>query len=99
MPLRFRRSKKIAPGIRLNASKRGLCVRLGPRGAGLSIGPSGTRVSAGIPGTGLYATEKISGSHAKRPARGGGRKFLGCGCLPWAIAIIGLLILLAAYAQ
>lgn len=98
MPIQFRRSKKIAPGIRLNASKRGLGVRFGPRGAGLSIGPSGARVSGSIPGTGLYATHKLGGGRAKRPARSGG-KSRGCGCLPWALVIISLLILLAAYAR
>ncbi len=53
MGFRLQRRIRIAPGIQLNLSKRGLGVSVGPRGARVSVGPSGKRVSAGIPGTGM----------------------------------------------
>jgi hypothetical protein len=64
MALRFRRTMKIAPGVRLNLTKTGVSARVGPRGAGVTVGTSGTTVSAGIPGTGLHVSEKVS---RKRP--------------------------------
>lgn len=66
MGLYFRKSMKIAPGLRLNVSKRGTSVSIGPRGAKLNIGRRGTYVTMGIPGTGIYSRTKISGG-SKRP--------------------------------
>lgn len=66
MGMRFRKSIKIAPGIRLSATHRGLGVRLGGRGGGISFSPSGTRVSAGIPGTGLSWSEKMNSGSSNR---------------------------------
>ena len=61
MSLRFRRTLKIAPGIRLNFNKDSVGVSLGPRGAHYTINSKGRRtVSAGIPGTGLYSVETLS---------------------------------------
>jgi hypothetical protein len=52
---RFRRSIKIAPGIRLNVNKRSIGVSAGVRGARASINSNGRSTrSIGIPGTGLY---------------------------------------------
>ncbi|MCE5191999.1 MAG: DUF4236 domain-containing protein [Actinomycetia bacterium] len=66
MAIRFRRTMKIAPGVRLNLTKKGASVRVGGMGFGVTMGTSGTRVSAGIPGTGLSATRKLSGSTSPR---------------------------------
>ena len=66
MAIRFRRTMKIAPGVKLNLGKKGASVRVGGKGFGVTAGTSGTRVSAGIPGTGLYATQKVSGSSPRR---------------------------------
>lgn len=41
MAIRFHRSIKIAKGVRLNISKRGLGVSIGPKGMKISSGPSG----------------------------------------------------------
>lgn len=54
MGFRFRRSKRIAPGLRLNLSTRGIGLSAGVRGLRVGLGPRGPYVSAGIPGTGLY---------------------------------------------
>lgn len=56
MGLRFRKSFKIAPGIRLNLSKSGLGVSAGVRGARIGVNSRGTYTSVGIPGTGIYST-------------------------------------------
>lgn len=51
---RFRRSLKIAPGLRLNFNKRSVGISAGTRGARYSINSDGRRTrSVGIPGTGL----------------------------------------------
>ena len=65
MGLYFRKSIKIVPGLRLNVSKRGTSVSIGPRGAKLNIGKRGTYVTTGIPGTGIYSRTKISGGSKK----------------------------------
>jgi hypothetical protein len=58
MGLRFRRSFRLIPGVRLNLSKSGVSASVGRRGAWLTIGPRGTRATVGIPGTGLSYTEQ-----------------------------------------
>ena len=46
MGLGFRKSVKLAPGVRLNLSRRGVGASAGPRGAKVSAGTSsGRRVS------------------------------------------------------
>lgn len=62
MSLRFRRSIKLAPGIRINFSGSGLSMTMGPRGASVSVGRRGTYLNTGIPGTGLYSRTKLSGT-------------------------------------
>ncbi|GMV04525.1 MAG: hypothetical protein AMXMBFR53_08050 [Gemmatimonadota bacterium] len=59
MPIRFRRSITIFPGVRLNIGKRGLSFSLGPRGASVTVGNQGTHVNVGIPGTGLSYRTKL----------------------------------------
>ena len=61
MSIRFRRSVKLMPGVRLNFSKSTVGLSFGIPGARYTINSKGRRtVSAGIPGTGLYATETLS---------------------------------------
>lgn len=62
----FRKSVKIAPGVRLNFGKRGTSVSIGPRGAKINFSKRGTYVSTSIPGTGIYMREKISGGGSNR---------------------------------
>ncbi len=73
MAFRFQRRITLAPGIRINLSKRGLGLSVGPRGASLSLGPSGVHGHAGIPGTGLSFRQKLDTQDRKEaPRRGGG---------------------------
>lgn len=54
MGFNFRKSLKIAPGVRLNITKKGVSsVSLGGKGARVNLGKKGTRTTVGMPGTGL----------------------------------------------
>jgi hypothetical protein len=75
MGVRFRRSIKIAPGIKLNVTKTGLDLTAGVRGAHYSVHSSGRRTSTvGIPGTGLYSQSVSGRSHSNRSRSGGVRR-------------------------
>lgn len=67
MPLRFRKSPRIAPGIHLNISKTGLSTTLGPKGLKLNISRRGLRQTASIPGTGLSYTSNLTPKTRKPP--------------------------------
>lgn len=57
MGWRFRKSFKIAPGVRWNIGKRGSSFSFGGKGLTVNVGKKGTRTTVGIPGTGLsYST-------------------------------------------
>jgi len=66
MGLRFRKSFKLAPGVRLNVGSSGMCWSLGPRGASVSIGKRGTYFNASIPGTGLSSRTRLDAPAAAR---------------------------------
>lgn len=61
MALRFRKSIKLAPGIRWNISGSGSSFTLGPRGASIGIGKRGTFLNTGIPGLGLSSRANLLG--------------------------------------
>lgn len=64
MGFRFRKSFKIAPGVRLNIGKKSVGISAGVKGARVSVNSSGRKTTTvGLPGTGLsYSkTEKIGG--------------------------------------
>ncbi len=66
MGLNFRKSIKIAPGIRVNISKKGLSsVSVGGKGARVNVSKKGTRTTVGIPGTGLSYTTNTSYKKSK----------------------------------
>lgn len=68
----MRKSLKIAPGVRLNVSTRGVGVSAGVRGARYSVHSSGRRTtSLSVPGTGIGWTSSSGGSRrsgARSPA-------------------------------
>ena len=68
MGLRFRRSIKIAPGIRWNLSTGGSSFTFGPRGASVNVGKHGVYVNAGIPGTGLSSRGRLLGHPPGQPS-------------------------------
>ncbi|WP_245959470.1 DUF4236 domain-containing protein [Neobacillus piezotolerans] len=62
MGLRFRKSFKIAPGVRMTVGKTGVGVSVGGRGLRYSVHSSGRRTSTvGIPGSGLSYSSTSSG--------------------------------------
>lgn len=105
MGLYWRRSTKILPGVRINWSKSGPSVSVGPRGVKVNIGKRGTYVSGGIPGTGLYYRQKIGG-RKKNPntsyptttssSLGGSNGFFtGKGCLISIVLSLALSLILS----
>lgn len=58
MALRFRRSIKLAPGIRMNLSKSGMSWTLGPRGASVGIGKRGAKLNTNF--LGFSASHSLS---------------------------------------
>lgn len=63
MGLRFRKSIKVAPGVKLNLNKNSASVTVGTKGAHYTVNSNGKKTtSAGIAGTGLsYVSTKNSG--------------------------------------
>jgi hypothetical protein len=68
MGLRFHRSFRVMPGVRLNVSKRGFGLSIGNRWAGFSVGPAGTRIRAAVPGSGLSWSRGIGGGRRSAAA-------------------------------
>ena len=68
MPFRFRRTVRLAPGLRLNLGKRSVSVSAGVRGAHATFGgPAGRRLTVGLPGSGLFYTTTTAGRRRRRP--------------------------------
>jgi len=65
----FRKSIRIAPGLRLNLSKSGVGVSGGVKGMRLSVGPSGTQVTAGSHG--MYYRKRFGRGRAPQGADAG----------------------------
>ena len=71
MTLRFRKSVKIMPGVRLNFNKNSTSLSFGVPGARMSVNTKGDIYrSVGIPGTGIYDVERISGKARARAKAG-----------------------------
>ena len=68
MSLRFRKSMKLLPGVRLNFSKETVGLSFGVPGARYTMNSKGRRTfSTGIPGTGLYNVDTLnSGTRSSR---------------------------------
>lgn len=58
MSFQFRKSIKIAPGVKLNISKNGVSVTVGNKYVRTTIGKKKT-ISASIPGTGLTFVKRL----------------------------------------
>jgi hypothetical protein len=65
---RFRSRIGLGRFARLNFSKSGLSLGLGPRGLNINIGPKGVRTTVGLPGTGLSYQTFESWRQRGRPA-------------------------------
>src|SRR5690554_8112148 len=66
MAIRFRKSVKVMPGVRVNFGKKGMSTSIGVRGATVNLSKRGTRVTAGLPGTGLSVSHLYKAQGSKR---------------------------------
>lgn len=63
----FRKSFKIAPGVRVNVGKKSVGISAGVKGLRYSVNSrTGSRVTASIPGTGLSYSTSGSGSRSRK---------------------------------
>ncbi len=69
MAFRFRRSVRIAPGLRMNFGKRGVSLSAGVRGASVTLGSRGVYGNVGIPGPGFSVRNRLDSPRAAH-ARG-----------------------------
>jgi Protein of unknown function (DUF4236) len=86
--LRFRRSIRVLPGVRLNLGLHGAGLSVGPRGLHVGVNRRGMYTSAGIPGTGLYAIHHIHTGAGEHRVRG------GSGCAPALIVVLVAAVIL-----
>jgi hypothetical protein len=59
--MRFRKSIKIAPGLKINLSKSGISSTIGGKGLSVNTGSKGAYLNTGIPGTGISNRTKLDG--------------------------------------
>lgn len=85
MGFRFRKSVKIAPGVRVNLGKKSSSVSFGGKGVSHTVSSTGRRTtSVGIPGTGVsysttHGSTKTTGSSQGSPRGGGTITCRNCG--------------------
>lgn len=63
--MRFRRRKKLFPGVMLNFSKTGVSTTIGVKGASINLGRAGAFLNTGLPGTGIYDRKRIGAKPTK----------------------------------
>lgn len=67
MGLRFRKSFKVAPGVKVNLNKKSTSVTFGGKGVHKTYSSSGNKTtSVGIPGTGAYYTTSSGGGSGSK---------------------------------
>lgn len=113
MPIRFRRTFRVLPGVRVNVSKHGVSTTVGPRGMHLTFNRYGVRQDLGLPGTGLSESSYIVGGNRGREAadeeaarhirsihhgEGLGCHLPGCGCLALVLVVAAVLVYFGANA-
>ena len=59
MPVRFRRTFTLFPGVKVNVSKGGMSISVGRRGFTLNFSKHGIRQTTGIPGSGISHTSYL----------------------------------------
>lgn len=105
MGIRFRKSFKVAPGVRLNVGKKSSSVSLGGKGFRTSVSTTGKRTNTiGIPGTGISHISTSGSKQSKvkhhttshqKPASSLMLKI--CGVIMWIIGILALLLAIVGF--
>ena len=92
----YRKRIKIAPGVRLNVSKRGVSTTFGVRGASINVSQNGTYLNTGVPGTGIYSRSKIGdGNHKTHTSQPNKSNYNGCGVTTLIFLAVGLFLILS----
>lgn len=101
MPFRFRKSFRLAPGLRVNLSKSGIGFSAGPRGLKLSSGPRGQRLNVTLPGTGVSYSTRLGGRRSAPASPNPSTRQAGCGSriLIGGLATLATLLGCAVLAQ
>jgi Flp pilus assembly protein TadB len=98
MGTRFRKSVKLAPGVRVNFGKKSSSISFGGKGARYTVSTTGRKTSTvGVPGTGLSYVHTSGSKHKEVSGSGGAvvhspKKYKVCGIILLIIAVISLLI-------
>lgn len=96
MGIRFRKSVKILPGVRLNLNKNSTSVTFGGKGAKYTVSSTGRKTtSISVPGTGVSYVESTGGSTKKqaRPRKTYSlRTYKVCGVIMLIIAALAFLV-------
>lgn len=59
MPVRFRRTFTLFPGVKVNVSKGGMSITVGRKGFHLNFSRQGVRQTTGLPGSGISHTSYL----------------------------------------
>jgi hypothetical protein len=70
MGFRFRKSVRIAPGLKVNLGLKGASLSIGRKGATVNVGRNGVRGTVGIPGSGISYSETLIRRSSSNSARG-----------------------------
>ncbi len=101
MPIRFRRTFHIFPGVRINLSRNGISTTIGPRGFHFTFGKGGIRQTVGLPGTGLsessYLIKNEPKSEKEKDSQEGAHDNGEVGCFPWGCLVFILIVLVVGY--
>ena len=99
MGFRFRKSFKIAPGVKLNIGKKSAGVSVGGKGFSTSVSSSGRKTtSVGVPGTGLSYVSSSGGSSKSKSSKGSASSMSSSkkgGCWLILVPIIIILIIIS----
>lgn len=91
MGLRFRKSKKILPGVKLNVGKKSVGASFGGKAGGFSVNTKrGVTARGSIPGSGVSYTTNLTGGKEMKRSGGGGKKPLYK--RPWLWVLVVLII-------
>jgi hypothetical protein len=69
MPVRFRKSFKVFPGVKVNMSKGGVSFTVGAKGYHLNFSKRGVRQTVGLPGSGISQTSYLVKNESEHKTR------------------------------
>lgn len=73
MGIRLNKRIKLAKGLNMNLSKKGIGFSFGGKGGRIGIGPTGIRSSVFLPGSGIRYEKRITPKKRKQPKASRGR--------------------------